>query len=72
MKILLYEQKRFPIMMEWATLILPFPNSHMHDFIGFILGKQEARKDGLGANKNDLCQSITIKTPIKCNLQPKA
>lgn len=65
MKILLYEQKRFPIVMEWATLILPFPNSHMHEIIGFILAKLEVRKDGLGANKNNLCQSITIEIPVK-------
>lgn len=52
-------------MMEGATLILPFPNCHMHEIIGFIVAKQEVRKDGLGANKNDLCQSITIKTPVK-------
>lgn len=37
----------------------------MHDTIGFILAKQEVRKDGLGANKNDLCLSITMKTPVK-------
>lgn len=51
--------------MEEATLILPFPNCHVHEIIGFILAKQEVRKDGLGANKNDLCQSVTIKTPAK-------
>lgn len=36
----------------------------MHEIIGFILAKQEVKKDGFG-NKNYLCQSITIKTPVK-------
>lgn len=58
MKTLLYEQKRFPIMMEWATLILPFHNSHVHEFTGFILGKQEVRKDGLGANKMTFVKAL--------------
>lgn len=51
--------------MEEATLILLFPNYHMSEVIGFILAKQEVRKDGLGASKNDLYQNITIQTPIK-------
>lgn len=50
--------------MEWVTLILPFPFCHVHEIIGFILAKQEVRKDGFG-NKNYLCQSITRKTPVK-------
>lgn len=50
--------------MEWATLILLFPFCHMHEIIGFILAKQEVRKDGFGY-KNYLCQSITIKTTVK-------
>lgn len=64
---MLHEQKRFPIVMIPTTLILPFPNCHMchtHEIIGFILTKQEVTKDGLGANKNYLCQS-TVKIPIK-------
>lgn len=33
-------------MIKWATLILPFPNSHLLEFIGFV--KARRKKGGGG------------------------
>lgn len=63
MKILLHAQKRFPIVTEWATLI--FAISQLSHARGFYFVKARSKKGGGEANKNELCQSTTIKTPVK-------